>query len=99
MRKAGNNGFETYRTVLDLRNVRPGRQYGTICTNDDVQVRFQDRRRGRPSERILELVKRYDEANGADPVPDQVKKACIISSTREPLKTHPQLNVGITRGD
>ena len=43
---------------------------------------------------FLELVRRYDEANGTDPVPDQVKKACIISNTPEPLKTHLQLNVG-----
>ena len=42
---------------------------------------------------FLELVKRYDEAYGTDPVPDQVKKACIISNTPEPLKTHLQLNV------
>ena len=42
---------------------------------------------------LLELVRRYDEANGADPFPDQVKKACIISNTPEPLKTHLQLNV------
>ena len=35
----------------------------------------------------------YDEANGTDPFPDQVKKACIISNTPEPLKTHLQLNV------
>ena len=41
----------------------------------------------------LELVRRYDEANGTDPDPDQVKKACIISNTPEPLKTHLQLNV------
>ena len=33
---------------------------------------------------FLELVRRYDEANGTDPVPDQVKKACIISNTLEP---------------
>ena len=43
---------------------------------------------------FLELVRRYDEVNGTDPVPDQVKKACIISNTPEPLKTHLQLNVG-----
>ena len=42
---------------------------------------------------FLELVRRYDEANGTDPFPDQVKKACIISNTPEPLKTHLQLNV------
>ena len=41
---------------------------------------------------FLELVRRYDEANGTDPVPDQVKKACIISNTPELLKTHLQLN-------
>ena len=35
---------------------------------------------------FLELVRRYDEANGTDRVPDQVKKACIISNTPEPLK-------------
>ena len=43
---------------------------------------------------FLELVRRYDEANGTAPVPDQVKKACIISNTPEPLKTHLQLNIG-----
>ena len=43
---------------------------------------------------FLELLRRYDEANGIDPVPDKVKKACIISNTPEPLKTHLQLNVG-----
>ena len=42
---------------------------------------------------FLELVRRYDEANGTDPVPDQVKKACIISNTPGPLRTHLQLNV------
>ena len=43
---------------------------------------------------FLELLRRYDEANGTDPIPHQVKKACIISNTPEPLKTHLQLNVG-----
>ena len=42
---------------------------------------------------LLELVRQYDEANGTDRVPDQVKMACIISNTPEPLKTHLQLNV------
>ena len=42
---------------------------------------------------FLELVRRYDEANSTDLVPDQVEKACIISNTPEPLKTHLQLNV------
>ena len=41
--KAGNNGFEAYRqTVPDVRNVRSGRQHGTVRTNYDIQVRFQD---------------------------------------------------------
>ena len=31
--------------------------------------------------------------NGTDLVPDQVKTACIISNTPEPLKAHLQLNV------
>ena len=39
-------------------------------------------------------MRRYGEANGTDPVPDQVKKACIISNTPEPLKITLQLNVG-----
>ena len=38
-------------------------------------------------------MRRHDEANGTDPVPDQVKKACISSNTPEPLKTYLQLNV------
>ena len=42
---------------------------------------------------FLELVRRYDEANGTDPVPDQGEKAGIISNTPELLKTHLQLNV------
>ena len=75
----------------DVRNVRSGRQHGTVRTNHDVQVQIEDVE-DRLNE-ILELVRRYDEANGTDPVPDQVKKACIISNTPEPLKTHLQLNV------
>ena len=39
-------------TVLDVRNVRSGWQHGTIRANYDIQVRVQDRRRGRLSERI-----------------------------------------------
>ena len=42
---------------------------------------------------FLELVRRYDEANGTEPVPDQVRKACTISNTPELLKTNLQLNV------
>ena len=92
VRKAGNNGFEAYRQLWLM--------YGTNdqegSTGIFVQImtyklvpRFEDR-----LNEFLELVRRYDEANGTDPVPDQVKKACIISNTPEPLKTHLQLNVG-----
>ena len=42
---------------------------------------------------FLELLRRHDEANGANP-DRQVKKACIISNAPESLKTHLQLNVG-----
>ena len=54
------------------------------CKIEDVEDRLNE---------FLEVVRRYDEANGTDPVPDQVKNACIISNTPEPLKTHLQLNV------
>ena len=53
VRKAGNNGFETYRQLCLMYGTSDqGRQHGTVRANHDVQVRFQDRRRGRPSERI-----------------------------------------------
>ena len=42
VRKVGNNGFGSLRTsVPDVRNVRSGRQHGTVRANHDVQVRFQ----------------------------------------------------------
>ena len=47
-----------------------------------------------PLKEFLLLVRRYDEVNGTDPVPNRVKKACIISNTPEPPKTQIQLNVG-----
>ena len=54
VRKVGNNRFGSLRTsVPDVRNVRSGRQHGTGSCKSDVQVRFQDRRRGRPSETIF----------------------------------------------
>ena len=95
VRKAGNNGFEAYRhlclmygtsdqegsTRLFVQNMT----YKLGSNFEDVQHRLNE---------FLELVRRYDEANSTDPVPDQLKKACIISNTPEPLKTHLQLNVG-----
>ena len=94
VRKAGNNGFEAYRQLCLM--------YGTSdqegSTGLFVQImtytfgsKIEDAE-GRLNE-FLELARRYEKANGSDPVPDQVKKACIISNTPEPLKTHLQLNV------
>ena len=88
VRKAGNNGFEAYRQLCLM--------YGTSdqegSTGLFVQImtykfgsKIEDVE-DRPNE-FLELVRRYDEANGADPVPDQGKKGCIISKTPKPLKT------------
>ena len=94
VRKAGNNGFEACRQLCLMYGTSD--QEGStglfvqIMTYkfgskiEDVEDRLNE---------FLELVRRYDEANGTDPVPDQVKKACIISKTPEPLKTHLQLNV------
>ena len=43
VRKAGNKRFRSlHTTVPDVRNVRSGRQHGTIRANHDIQVRFQD---------------------------------------------------------
>ena len=54
-------------TVPDVRNVRSGRQHGTVRTDHDEQVQFQvDNVEDRLNE-FLELARRYDEANGADP--------------------------------
>ena len=95
VRKAGNNGFEAYRQLCLM--------YGTSDQEGSTGlfVQIMTYKFGSTIEDVedclnefLELVRRYDEANGTDPVPDQVKKACIISNTPEPLKTHLQLNVG-----
>ena len=94
VRKAENNGFEACRQLCLMYGTSD--QEGStglllqIMTYkfgskiEDVEERLNE---------FLELVRRYGEANGTDPVPDQVKKACIISNTPEPLKTHLQLNV------
>ena len=95
VRKAGNNGFEAYRQLCLM--------YGTSAQEGSTGlfVQIMTYKFGSKIEDVedrlnefLKLVRRYDEANGTDPVPDQVKKACIISNTPEPLKTHLQLNVG-----
>ena len=94
VRKAGNNAFEAYRQLCLM--------YGTSDQEGSTSpfVQILTYKFGSKIEDVedcltefLELVRRYDEANGADPVPDQVKKACMVSNTPEPLKTHPPLNV------
>ena len=86
--KGGNNGVEAYRQLCLMYGTSD--QEGStglfvqIMTYkfgskiEDVEDRLNE---------FLELVRRYDETNGTDPVPDQVQKACIISNTPEPLKT------------
>ena len=107
VRKAGNNGFEAHRQLCLM--------YGTSDQEGStgLLVQIMTYKFGSKIEDVedrlnefLELVRRYDEANGTDPVPDQVKKACIISDSPDPLKTHLQLNVAklgklqrIIRGD
>ena len=95
VRKAGNNGFEAYRQLCLM--------YGTSDqeSSTGLFVQIMTYKFGSKIEDVedrlnefLELVRRYDEANGTHPVPDLVKKACINSNTPEPLKTHLQLNVG-----
>ena len=85
VRKAGNNGFEAYRQLCLMYGTSDQEGstglFAQIMTYkfgskiEDVEDRLNE---------FLELVRRYDEANGTDPVPDQAKKACIISP--EPLK-------------
>ena len=91
VRKAGNNGFEAYRQLCLMYGTSDQEgstglfvQIMTYKCGSKIEDRLND---------FLEL-RQYDEANGSDPVPDQVKKACIISNTPEPVKTHLQLNVG-----
>ena len=95
MRKAGHNGFGTYKQLCLMYGTSDQEgstglfvqimMYKFGSRIEDVEDRLNE---------FLELVRRYDEANGTDPVFDQVKKTCIISNTPEPLKTHLQLNVG-----
>ena len=82
VKKAGNNGFEAYRQMCLMYGTSD--QEGStglfvqITTYkfgykiDDVEDRLNE---------FLELVRRFDEANGTDPDPDQVKKACIVLNT------------------
>ena len=85
VRKAGNNGFEAYRQLCLMYGTSD--QEGStglfvqIMTYkfgskiEDVEDRLNE---------FLELALRYDEANGTDPVPDQVKR-------RASSRTRPSL--------
>ena len=91
MGEAGNNGCEAYRQLCGTSDHEGSTGlFAQIMTYklgsriEDVEDRLNE---------FLEVVRRYDEPNGTDPVPYQVKKACIMSNTPEPLKTHLQLNV------
>ena len=75
VRKAGNNGFEAYRQLCPMYG--PSDQEGST----GLFVQIMTYKFGSKIEDVedhlnefLELVRRYDEANGTDPVPDQVKK-------------------------
>ena len=94
VRKAGNHGFEAYRQLCLMYGTSD--QEGSTGLFMQIMTYKFCSKIGDVEDRLnafLELVRRYDEANGTDPVTDQVKKACIISNTPEPLETHLQLNV------
>ena len=86
MRKAGNNGVEAYRQLCLMYGTSD--QEGStilfvqIMTHkfgskiEDVEDRLNE---------FLELVGRYDEANGTNHVPDQVRKRRALSRTRPSL--------------
>ena len=53
VRKSWKQRFRSLQTTVpDVRNVRSGRQHGTIRANYDIQVWFQDRRHKKLAERI-----------------------------------------------
>ena len=79
VRKAGNNGFEAYRQLCLM--------YGTSDQEGSTGliVRIMTYKFGSKIEDVedplndfLKLVRRYDEANGTDPVPDQVKGRALF---------------------
>ena len=79
VRKAGNNVFEAYRQLCLMygtsgQDGSKGQfaQFMTSKCGSEIEE-VEDRR-----DECLELVRRYDEANGTDPVPDQARMACII---------------------
>ena len=86
VRKAGNNGVEAYRQLCLMYGTSDQegstRLFVQIMTYkfgskiEDVEDRLNE---------FLELVGRYDEANGTNHVPDQVRKRRALSRTRPSL--------------
>ena len=76
VRKAGNNGFEAYRQLC-LMSYQEGSRglfvqimtYKFCSKIEDVEDRLNE---------FVEFVRRYDEANSTEPVPDQVKKRSLF---------------------
>ena len=90
MRKAGNNGLKAYCQLCMM--------YGTSDHEGSMGLFVQimtykfGSRIADVEDRLnefLELLRRYDEKNGTDPVPDQVKKACNISNTPSVEREQP----------
>ena len=99
VRKSGYNGFEAY-IQLDLLHGTTDQEDSRGLLAQYMTKKFKSKIEdvGDRLNEFLELVRRYDEANGTDPFLDQVKKTCIISIASEPLKTNLQLNDG-TQGN
>ena len=85
-RKAGNNYFEANRQMC-LMNGTSDQQGSTGLFLQIMTLKFGSKIEEDRLNEFLELVRRHDEANGTDPVPDQVKKACIISTRLSFFKT------------
>ena len=79
VRKAGNNGFEAYRQLCLM--------YGTSDQEGSTGlfVQIMTYKFGSKIEDVEDRLNEFLEL---------LKKACMISNTPEPLKTHLQLNVG-----
>ena len=90
VRKAGNNGFEAYRQLCLMYGTSD--QEGTGLFVQITTYKFGSKIEDVEDclSEFLELVRRYDEANGTDPVPDQVKiwqrQEGWQERTRKPLR-------------
>ena len=69
-RKGGNNGFESYKQLCQM--------YGTSDQEGSTGLfaQIMTYKFCSKIEDVEDRLRRYDEANGTDPVPDQVKEAC-----------------------